>query len=83
MDLEKVKNENVILFKEDGSNFHEQVECLEKLLINSGSPDVIVGNSEELPLTHTFTDGIYAREHRHEFQPFNYWLTSSIVFIKV
>jgi hypothetical protein len=62
MDLEKVKNENVILFKEDGSNFHEQVECLEKLLINSGSPDVIVGNSEELPLTHTFTDGIYARE---------------------
>jgi len=62
MDLEKVKNENVILFKEDGSNFHEQVECLEKLLINSGSPDVIIGNSEALPLTHTFCDGIYLRE---------------------
>ena len=51
-----------IFFEADGSNFIEQVELLENILINSGSSDVIVGNSEELPLTHSFSDGIYTRE---------------------
>lgn len=51
-----------IFFEEDGSNFIEQVELLENMLINSGSSDVIVGNSKELPLTHSFSDGIYTRE---------------------
>ena len=55
MDLEKEQLGKVIMFEEDGSNFNEQVEYLEKLLIESGSPDVIVGNSDELPLTHTFS----------------------------
>jgi quercetin dioxygenase-like cupin family protein len=31
-------------------------------LINSGSPDIYVGNSDELPLKHLFSDGIYTRE---------------------
>ena len=51
-----------ILFAPDGSNFMEQIELLENLMINSGSPDIIVGNSKELPLTHSFSDGIYIRE---------------------
>lgn len=51
-----------IIFEPDGSNFIEQVEKIEKLLINSNSPNVFVGNSEELPLTHTFSEGIYVRE---------------------
>ena len=51
-----------IIFEPDGSNFIEQVEKIERLLINSNSPDVFVGNSEELPLTHTFSEGIYVRE---------------------
>jgi quercetin dioxygenase-like cupin family protein len=51
-----------ILFELDGSNFMEQVERIENLLINSGSSDVYVGNTEELPLTHSFSDGIYTRE---------------------
>lgn len=51
-----------INFEMDGSNFIEQVERIEKLLINSNSSDIYVGNSNELPLTHLFSDGIYTRE---------------------
>ena len=51
-----------VFFEQDGSNFIEQVERIENLLINSNSPDVFVGNSDELPLTHSFSDGIYTRE---------------------
>jgi quercetin dioxygenase-like cupin family protein len=51
-----------IMFESDGSNFMEQVEHLENMLINSGSSDIFVGNSDELPLTHSFSDGIYIRE---------------------
>lgn len=62
MELEKIKSKEVVFFEKDGSNFHEQIERLEQLLIDSGSPDVVVGNSEQLPLKHTFCDGIYIRE---------------------
>jgi hypothetical protein len=63
MDIEKVEQkENAVFFEQNGSNFYKQVEYLESLMINSGSPDVVVGNSEALPLTHTFCDGIYVRE---------------------
>ena len=62
MELETLENKGIILFEQDGSNFMEQVENLERLLINSGSPDIFVGNSEELPLKHLFSDGIYTRE---------------------
>jgi hypothetical protein len=58
----EIAEKQEIFFEEDGSNFIEQVELLENMLINSGSSDVIVGNSEELPLTHSFSDGIYTRE---------------------
>jgi hypothetical protein len=51
-----------IVFKADGSNFMEQLECIENLLISSNSSDIIIGNSDELPLTHSFSDGIYVRE---------------------
>ena len=51
-----------IMFLPDGSNFIEEVERIENLLINSNSSDVFVGNSEELPLTHSFSEGIYTRE---------------------
>lgn len=62
MDLQEKQNENAIFFEEDGSNFYQQVEYLEQLLINSGSPDIVIGNSDALPLTHTFCEGIYIRE---------------------
>ena len=45
-----------INFEIDGSNFIEQVERLQNLLINSGSPDIYIGNSDALPLTHSFSD---------------------------
>lgn len=61
-DLEISENNKIILFEQDGSNFMQQVENLERLLINSGSPDIFVGNSDELPLKHLFSDGIYTRE---------------------
>lgn len=60
-DIELVKSQE-ILFEDDGSNFIEQVERLENTLINSGSSDIFIGNTDELPLTHSFSDGIYVRE---------------------
>jgi hypothetical protein len=51
-----------INFKPDGSNFREQVEYIENMLINSGSPDVFIGNSKEFPLIHSFSEGVYTRE---------------------
>lgn len=62
MNIKNTQEQIPIFFNQDGSNFYEQVECLEKLMINSGSPDIVVGNSEALPLTHTFCDGVYVRE---------------------
>jgi hypothetical protein len=59
--IELVETQEVF-FELNGSNFIEQVEKLEKFLIDSGSPDIYVGNSEALPLTHSFSDGIYVRE---------------------
>jgi short subunit fatty acids transporter len=43
-------------------DFRERIEQIEKLLIESNSDEVYVGNSEQLPLTHSFSDGIYVRE---------------------
>jgi len=61
VDIE-LANRQEIKFELDGSNFIEQVERIENLLINSNSPDIFVGNSDELPLKHSFSDGIYTRE---------------------
>jgi quercetin dioxygenase-like cupin family protein len=60
-DIELAKSQE-IMFNYDGSNFIEQVERIENMLINSGSSDIFVGNSEDLPLTHSFSEGIYTRE---------------------
>jgi len=60
-DTQLAKN-NEFFFELDGSNFKEQVENLEKLLKNSGSPDVFIGNSDSAPLAHSFSDGVYIRE---------------------
>jgi len=51
-----------ITFELDGSDFMEKVERLQNALINTASPDIYVGNSDALPLTHSFSDGIYVRE---------------------
>jgi hypothetical protein len=51
-----------IMFETDGSNFIEQVERIENLLIESNSPDIIIGNSDALPLKHSFSEGVYVRE---------------------
>jgi hypothetical protein len=61
-ELAELTETKEILFAPDGSNFMEQVEYLENLMINSNSPDIFVGNSEALPLTHSFSEGIYTRE---------------------
>lgn len=58
----ELAQEQEIMFETDGSNFIEQVEKLERLLIDSNSPDIFVGNSEAFPLTHSFSEGIYVRE---------------------
>ncbi len=60
-DIELAESQE-INFELDGSNFIQNVERIEKLMINSGSSDIFVGNSDELPLTHSFSDGIYTRE---------------------
>jgi hypothetical protein len=54
--------EQKLFFEADGSNFIEQIERIENLLISSNSPDIFIGNSDELPLSHSFSDGIYTRE---------------------
>ncbi len=61
-ELAELTKRQEILFAPDGSDFMEKVELLENLMINSGSPDIFVGNSDALPLTHSFSDGIYTRE---------------------
>lgn len=60
-DIELAQSQE-IMFETDGSNFIEQVERIENLMKNTNSPDIIVGNSDVLPLTHSFSDGIYVRE---------------------
>jgi len=51
-----------MMFLPDGSNFIEEVERIESLLVNSNSSDVFVGDSEQMPLIHSFSEGIYTRE---------------------
>jgi hypothetical protein len=58
----ELANNQQIIFEPDGSNFREQVEYIESLLLNSDSSGIIKGDSNELPLTHSFSEGIYARE---------------------
>lgn len=58
----ELAQEQEIMFAPDGSNFIEQVEKIENLLINSNSPDIVIGNSDALPLTHSFSEGVYVRE---------------------
>jgi hypothetical protein len=62
MDIEKVEKVNIFLEEAKEMSFFEQVEHLEKVLKESGSPDIYVGNSDAFPLTHSFSDGIYTRE---------------------
>lgn len=59
--IESVKKQEVF-FEQDGSNFIEQVEFIENLLINSNDPNIFVGNSDALPLKHSFSEGVYVRE---------------------
>jgi hypothetical protein len=58
----KLANTQQLMFEPDGSNFREQVEYIENLLLNSDSPDIFKGNSDEFPLNHSFSEGIYTRE---------------------
>lgn len=51
-----------LVFDPSGSDFREKVEILENYLKNSDLPDIYIGNSDELPLTHSFSEGIYTRE---------------------
>jgi hypothetical protein len=62
MENTNITNTQQMMFLPDGSNFIEEVERIEKTLIDSGSPDVIVGNSDAFPLKHSFSEGIYVRE---------------------
>jgi hypothetical protein len=62
MTTKELATKQQINFELDGSNFREQVEYIENLMLNSDSPDIYKGNSDELPLTHSFSEGIYIRE---------------------
>jgi hypothetical protein len=59
--IEPTKQQQVF-FEQDGSNFIEQVEFIENLLINSNDPNIFIGNSDALPLKHSFSEGVYVRE---------------------
>ena len=43
-------------------NFRNKVVALEKELLASVNVDVVKGNSDFFPLTHSFSDGVYIRE---------------------
>ena len=43
-------------------DFRDKVVSLEKKLLNIDHPDVVKGNSNTFPLTHSFSEGIYIRE---------------------
>lgn len=62
MDSNKLEKVNNFLDDTSGLSFDEQVEHLEKVLKESGSPDIYIGNSEQFPLEHSFSEGIYTRE---------------------
>jgi quercetin dioxygenase-like cupin family protein len=62
MNIDKVEKVNIFLEETDKMSFFEQVEHFEKVLKESGSPDIYIGNSDAFPLTHSFSDGIYTRE---------------------
>lgn len=62
MTTKELAKKQEIKFELDGSNFREQVEYLENLMLSSDSPDIFKGNSDEFPLTHSFSEGIYTRE---------------------
>ena len=62
MDSDKLEKVHNFLDETEGLSFNDQVEYLEKVLKESGSPDIYIGNSEQFPLKHSFSDGIYTRE---------------------
>jgi quercetin dioxygenase-like cupin family protein len=62
MDFDKLEKVNNFLDNTTELSFNEQVEHLEKVLKESGSPDIYIGNSEQFPLEHSFSEGIYTRE---------------------
>jgi quercetin dioxygenase-like cupin family protein len=62
MDSDKVEKVQNFLDETNGLSFNDQVEHLEKVLKESGSPDVYIGNSEQFPTKHTFSEGLYIRE---------------------
>ena len=43
-------------------NFRDKVVVLEEELLASVNVDVVKGNSDFFPLTHSFSDGVYIRE---------------------
>jgi len=42
----ELANTQQLMFEPDGSNFREQVEYIENLLLSSDSPDIFKGNSD-------------------------------------
>ena len=43
-------------------NFRNKVVELENKLLNSNDTNIVKGNSDSFPLTHSFSDGVYVRE---------------------
>ena len=42
--------------------FRDKITLLESKLLAQENPDIVKGNSDSFPLTHSFSDGVYIRE---------------------
>tara|TARA_R100001369_G_scaffold59310_1_gene86112 strand:- start:700 stop:1167 length:468 start_codon:yes stop_codon:yes gene_type:complete len=43
-------------------SFRNKITSLEKKLLAQENPNIVKGNSDSFPLTHSFSDGVYIRE---------------------
>ena len=56
--LEKIKNNKLAKAKD----FRNKVVNLENAMLASNDKNIVKGNSDSFPLTHSFSDGVYIRE---------------------
>tara|TARA_R100000935_G_C2834387_1_gene167149 strand:- start:2366 stop:2824 length:459 start_codon:yes stop_codon:yes gene_type:complete len=57
MKLNKTQTKQIAI-----QDFRNKITLLENKLLTYDSPDIVKGNSNSFPLTHSFSDGVYIRE---------------------
>ena len=58
MELNKIKSNKLANIAE----FRNKVMSLENKMLSSDNENIVKGNSDTFPLTHSFSDGVYIRE---------------------